>query len=131
MISVGIVKPENLTREELILLLRYTQKCWKPLPVEDLIYRVRQGVACIYRISGEVSGLFVLAFSDGDFYIETVAGAGVVRHFDQVFEKIKETARAAGARELFGYVARPALEKLYRQHTTAQPVATLWKESLK
>ena len=131
MISACIVKLEDLDENELALLVKYCQKCFEPLAYENLVSRVRNGAACIYRFSGACSGIFILATGDGGLYIETVAGKNVVRHFDEIYERIKIVAAACGARRIYSYVSRDSLRRLYARKTKAEAVATLYREDLK
>lgn len=133
MISTVSVRPEELQDDELKLIVEYCNNCWKPFPIEDVIRRVSSGKACIYRVVNEqVKGIFILALSDdGDLYIETVAGKGMVRNFDAVYEAIKQVAINCGFNEIYGYIGRPALKRLYQKHTKATPIAELYKEKLR
>ena len=130
MISVSSVRLEDLDHEELTLLVRYCKKCFEPLPFEDLVSRVLSGMACIYRFTGDCTGIFILARGDGGLYIETVAGEKIVKNFDALYDKIKTTAAACGARAIYSYVSRPALERLYERRAKGRRLATLWKEDL-
>lgn len=130
MISVVSVKLEELTNDELGLLAKYCAKCFEPVSCQDLVNRVRSGLACIYRFTGDCSGVFVLAVGDGGLYIETVAGKDIVRHFEKLHERIKITAAACGARRLYSYASREAIKRLYDRRTSAEPVATLYREDL-
>src|SRR5580765_1102152 len=98
MISVCSVKLEELTNAELELLVKYCQKCFEPVRFEDLVDRVLSGMACVYRFSGDCTGVFILTVGDGGLYVETVAGKKVVKNFDALYDKIKTTAAACGAR---------------------------------
>lgn len=132
MISISMVRPVELEDSELGLIVQYCNTCWKPFPIEDVIKRVQSGGACIYRVQGpEVKGIVILALSeDNDLYIETVAGKGMVRNFKEVYDAIKQVALSCGAKEIYSYVGRPSLKRLYERRTKATLVAELYKESL-
>lgn len=131
MISVLPVKLEDLTDVELGLLVDYCRKCFEPLSYQDLVGRVRNGSAVIYRYSGVTSGIFILATGDNGLYVETVAGKGAVKHFDEIYRKIRVVATAAGAKNLYSFISRPSLRRLYDRKTDAEPVATLYRETLR
>lgn len=130
MITVSAITLEDLTQDEMLLLVRYCQKCFEPVAVEDLVLRVRRSLAHLYRFSGDAEGVFVLAVGDGGLYVETVAGRAVVKYFDAIYDKIKVTALARGARALYSYSARPALNRLYERRKI-KAIATLFKEELR
>jgi hypothetical protein len=131
MMSVNIVRPLDLDHDELKLLIRYSHECWKPFPIEELVKRVDQGTACIYRVLGEgVKGIFILSAGEGDLYVELVAGKGFIKHFAEVYDAIRETAICCGAKEIYGFVGRPGLKRLYDRYTKGVPLVEVYKEKL-
>lgn len=128
MISVGVAKLEDLTNEELRWIVQYCQRCFDPVSHEDLVRRVRTGSATIYRFDGDCSGIFILAVGDGGLYVETVAGEGIVKNFDKLYEKISDVARLCGAEKLYTFSGRPALDRLFSRRF--KKVASLYKEDL-
>lgn len=129
--NVTPVKPEDLNEKELALIVSYCRKCFEPVSFEDIAQRVCSGDAVIYRYEGPATGIFILSRGDNGLYIETVAGAGAVKYFDEIYKKIRMVATAAGARNLYSFVSRPALHRLYERRTQAQEIATLYREALR
>lgn len=130
MITVKAVKLEELTNGELSLIASYCRECYEPVSLEDFVNRVRNRDAAVYRFEGDSVGIFVLSRGSDGLYVETVAGQNVVKHFEEIHQKVRMVAAAAGAKALYSYVARPALQRLYDRKTKARPVATLYKEKL-
>lgn len=129
MIKASQISLEELTNEELTLVAKYCDKCFDPVPVQDFVNRVRAGLASIYRFDGACSGVIVLANADSGLFVETVAGRGSVKFFNEILDEIKRIAKESGAKALYSYAARPGLEHLYKR-SGIRPVATLYKEDL-
>ena len=132
MLSVGIVNPKSLDDDELKLLVSYSVECWKPFPIEELLARVSHGTACIYRVTGPgVKGIFILSVGDGDLYVELVAGKGFIKNFAEVYDAIRQTAISCGAKEIYGFVGRAGLKRLYDRYTKGVPLVEVYKETLR
>lgn len=130
MIEVSSVKMGELDIDELKLIVKYKEKCFESFSFDDLVERVRNGLACVYRVTGDSQGIIILSLGNDGIYVDTVAGTNMVRNFEEVYKKIKVIAAASGARKLYSFASRPSLARLYDQHTQAAPVATLYREEL-
>lgn len=96
----------------------------------ELVERALKGQHEVFRITGDAEGVIVVAADGEKLSVEGFAGKGIVRHFDEFYKQVRLLAALKGLSVLSGYVRREGIAELYRKHTGAKPIVTLWEERL-
>lgn len=96
----------------------------------ELVERALKGQNEIYRLSGDIEGVFVLSAQGEKLSIEGFAGKGFIKHFGEIYKQLRLLAAVRGLTCLSGEVRRKGIEELYRKHTKAERVSALWEEKL-
>jgi len=133
MIKFEQISVENLTETDLFWLQRGCENAWDKATPADQIEGVKNGSAFFFRVTGDMEGVFVLSIGNKKeriLMMTALAGTGMIRHFEEFYQKVRSLCQKAGAKQLCGFVARPGLQLLYRNKTTALPKAVLFVEDL-
>ena len=96
----------------------------------ELVERALKNQNEIFRITGDATGVIVVAADGNKLSVEGFAGKGIVKHFAEVYKQVRLLAAVKGLEIISGYVQRPGIAELYRKHTGGKPVLTLWEEKL-
>lgn len=128
--KVELIFPQHLTSVDIRWLVISARKGWDGVQAQDLVDAAIAGTAGIYRLSGEVEGIFVLEPKGDEVRIIGLAGRGFLKHFQEVHKIICDTAKGCGGRRVTGLVARGALATLYQEHTSAKVAAVVIAEDL-
>jgi hypothetical protein len=128
-----IIDPVTMTLRDCIWLERGCEGAWDKATPDDQIRAVKNGQAYMFRVSGDMEGIFVLAIGDKKskrLVITALAGRGMIKNFGEFYSKVKDLCKSAGAKALYGFVSREGLKRLYNKHTTARSKAELFLENL-
>ena len=119
-IKVEQVQPTLITNEDISWLVLGCARSIDGVQAVDLVSSALAGGSGIYRMSGDVQGVFVLTRLGDRAEITSIAGKGLLKYFSDVHELILATAAGMGFKSVAGYVARPGLAKAYKTQTKAR-----------
>lgn len=134
MINLDQIKVSDMTEADKKWLEKGCEGAWDKATAEDQLNAVATNSAWLFRLTGDVEGILVLArgnIARREITITAVAGKGFIRNFPAVYGQIRELVRKSGSKQLSGFVTREGLIALYKNRTRAKPVATLFVEELK
>lgn len=124
---------DQITKEDLFWISKGCAGAWDKATVEDQLEAIKNGYAWLFRVSGDMSGVFVLAMGnrkDRSLSLTALAGRGMIKNFEEFYSLVKQVCKKAGAKSLFGFVSREGLKRIYDRRTKAKPKATLFVEDL-
>jgi len=133
MIELEQISPSKMTERDAHWLQRGCEGAWDKATASDQVAAVNNGSAFLFRISGDMEGIIVLAIGnkrDRSILITALAGKGLFEHFPEFYQKVRELCKLVGAKTLYGFVNRPGLKLVYQRKTTARAAATLFVEDL-
>lgn len=133
MIKIEQVQLKDITEEDVKWLERGCLGAWDKTSVKNQVEAIRQHAAWLFRISGDAKGVFVLAIQNRDEKIlcmTAMAGQDILRHFAEIYEQIIGICKRSDTKTLVGWVHRPGLQKVYREHTKGKAVAVAFAEEI-
>jgi hypothetical protein len=126
-----ILNVETMTLRDCIWLERGCEGAWDKATPDDQIRAVKNGQAYMFRVSGDVEGIFVIAIGDRatkKLVITALAGRGMIKNFPELYRKVKELCKSTGASALYGFVSRKGLKKLYAKYSGLESKAEIFLE---
>lgn len=134
MIKITLIQPRELTPEDIRWIVLSCLRSFDGATGEQIIQAALVGQVGIHRISGDAEGIVILEpqIMNGKPGLKIIglAGKNMLRNFCRVHETICLTAKACGGTFVSGFVGRGALAALYKKHTAAKQVATVFVENL-
>lgn len=134
MIKIELVQPRELTPEDIRWIVLSCLRSYDGSTGEQIIQAALIGQVGIHRISGDAEGIVILEpqvmANKPGLKIIGLAGRNMLRNFCQVHDVICLTTKACGGTFLSGFVGRGVLAALYKKHTAAKQVATVFVENL-
>lgn len=134
MIKLTLIQPRDITEADARWIVISCLRSYDGATGEDIVQAALQGAIGIHRISGDAEGIVILEpeiiNKKPGLKIIGFAGKDVLRNFYAVHDAICVTAKACGGTFVSGFVGRGALAALYRKHTSAKQVATVFVENL-
>lgn len=133
MIEIELIPTSQITDADIGWLIAGCKRAFDGVSPQEQAAAILQGAAGFYRLSGDVEGCVVLSPSGHGLGMEitALAGSGLIRHFEEVHEKICAAVLAAGYTRVSGFVTSEYLTRLYLTRTKAKKVATVVVEDLK
>ena len=127
------IKPDQLLPADYYWLARGCEGSHDGATSQHQVEAAIKGNAFIFRVSGDMEGIFVLSVGDRELrevVMTALAGKGMTKHFDEFYFKVKELCKGTDCKRLSGFVSRPGLKRLYERRTQAKAKATLFVDSL-